>query len=589
VEVSGRLTKNGVGWDPLPELQFVLRDGIEDDSRYGRSVVSLGGGAFKISLPRAIYDPRLFFGRTQIVNEIVPGGLKVSGPTELDIDFKTVVVSGEVSWAGGAFPPGESNLGSVCLRETEDDSNNYCAEVSRGSPATFAIEVPRGRVHEISWSRGGSIASDAPLNELPYGQQTFEVRAFDQDTTVDLDVTAPSLVLTGSVASDGTPVSELTPRPMGFIEVSPVTINLAETGPSTFQVRLLSGTYSPLAYLIATNGAFQVLKPCADAGCVWSKDTDLKLDLVTRTAVVAGGIEFVDVEGRPVPASTIGAGGLVRLEPVPAGATAPPATPAPGALVEFADAAQQFRFERVPFGSYSVSFSRSSSGAGAFGIYRFDGVLLVDREEVSWRQAATVASTVIEVTVNRAPMPDDAELEGEPRGELTLFEYGRKDPRNVNGVRLQLGETGPARFEQLLLQGRYRATLSAQTALGRTHLRGLKESVLPFGRLDLPSFQVDGTAPTLSFDVAVREVSLSVRNTDLLAHADLKANTVVSLTSADGHAFWVHPEAPDAQVSLRVYAGCYKVAALPTEVPYYPDSDAHEQEVPIGTLCTCDQ
>jgi hypothetical protein len=594
-EVSGRLTKNGVAWEPLPELQFVLRDGIADDSRYGRSALANGDGRFTARLPFGTHDVRVFMGsRTDLVSGVVPQGLVVNGPAYWEIDFETVLVSGEVRLAGAAFPGAESNRGSVCLGEAAGDRNSFCATLSGGAVASYSLEVPRGRVYEMTWVRGDSLPSDAPLNDVPYGQQSFAVRAFDRDTVVDLDVSAPSLVLTGRVSSEGSELSELTPRPDGFVQLGPMTIELAEQGESTFQIRLLSGTYSAVVYLFDANGAFRALQPCPSQGCAFSSDTEWPLDVVTtRSAVVEGTVDFVDAAGQSLPPLAASEGEL-WLELVPDGALALPHGGS-GTYIVPADRARGFRHESVAFGTYRVSYRHGDFGSGPFGIFRFDGVLVVDREHVTWRQSATVVPAVIDVTVDQGPMPDDSLLEGEPRGVLFFSEESSTLPPGTDGVSLPLGETGPARFERSMLKGRYRTFVRSQTSYGRTHLRGLEQDVLPIGQLDLGVVELGAAsntaAPTeVSFDLKVRDVSLSVQHTDSLAFTPASPETMISLTSENGkHPFWVHPASVGGQVNLRVYAGCYSVAALPSDLPHYPDRDAHEQEVPVGRLCTCEK
>lgn len=594
-EVSGRLTKNGLAWEPLPELQFVLRDGIADDSRYGRSALAKGDGVFTASLPLGKHDVRLFMGgRTDLVTGIVPRGVEVDGPVHLDIDFETVLVSGEVRLKGAAFPTAESNRGSVCLGEAAGDRNSFCAPLSGGSVASYSLEVPRGRVYEMSWVRGDSLPSDAPLNDVPYGQQLFANRAFERDTVVDLDVDAPSLVLAGRVSSEGSELSELTPRPTGFVQVGPMAIDLVDHGESTFQLRLLSGSYAATVYLFDAMGAFRALQPCPSQGCVFSSDTEWPLDVVTpRTAVVEGTVDFVDVAGRSLPPLEASEGEL-WLERVPDGAAQLPHG-GTGTYIVPADRARGFRHENVAFGTYMVSYRHEDFGSGPFGVFRFDGVLVVDSEHVAWRQSATVVPVVIDLTVNDGPVPNDSLLEGEPRGELFFSEESSTFASGTDAVSLSLGETGPVRFERSMLKGRYRTFVEATTGYGRTHVRGLAQDVLPMGRLDLGLVELPAASNTaapaqLSFDLKVRDLSLSVQHTDLLAFTQTSKETMISLISENGkHPFWVHPASAGAHVTLRVYAGCYSVSALPSELPQYPARDAHEQEVPVGRLCTCEE
>jgi hypothetical protein len=593
-EVTGHLKKNGVSWDPLPELQFVLRDGVPDDNRLGLSALSLGGGVYKASLPPGTYDPRLFLSRpTKMVTGVVPDGLRVSGPTQLDIDFQTVIVRGEVSLLGGPFPAAATDRGSVCLLEVEGDQNTFCNSLPGDSAAKYSIEVPRGRSYRVTWTHSGSLENGAPLNELPYGEQLFSTRSFDVDTTLDLNVDTPSLVLNGSVLSEGIPLSEVTPRPTGFVQLGPVALDLTQQGESTFQIRLLAGTYHPIVYVFSESGAIRTLQPCPSAGCAFSKDTEWPLDVVPPPdAVVEGTIDFIDLAGDPVPESALGGGGEIRLEPLPEGETSPPLRIAPNTIVSYVDASHRFRQEHVPFGNYSVSFRGSGPAPGPIGIVRFDGLLVVDREHITWKGEAGTVPAIIDLTVNGRAMPDDSLLEGEPRGELVFSEEGRDDRQGYDGIRLPLGETGPARFERTLLKGRYRVGISARTAVGRTYLRGLNQDVLPIGRLELGTVEVGAVADALgpellSFDLPVRDVRVRVQQTELLSSKS-GTSTLISLRSEEStHPFWTQLSSPDAEASLRVYAGCYRVNALRSEAPYYPDADPHDSEVPVGTLCTC--
>lgn len=361
-------------------------------------------------------------------------------------------------------------------------------------------------------------------------------------------------------------------------------------------LKLVPAIEDPLVYVSGPNFSSRTLRPCPKVGCVLSKDTEWLLDLSeSQRGTVEGTIDFVTLAGEPLPQSASDGGGTLRLDLLPeAPGTVVLATPAfGGSYTTELDQRYHFRLEGLPFGTYAVSYQWLDPVAGPIGTFRFDGALVVDREQVSWRQSATVAPVVIDVTVNGEAMRDDGKLEGEPRGVLLFSDPSEGSVDGPNALRLELGETGPAHFEKQLLVGRYNASVYSYTGFGRTYLRNLEQDVLPVGQLDLGAIDVaalaSGPAPTrLAFDLKVHEVDFDVRGTELLTTSAMAPQVVVSLNSDSGQPFWVHAPNEDASLRLRVYSGCYSVAALTSGFPHYPIWVGPREEVGLGNLCTCD-
>lgn len=598
-EVTGRVTKNGAPWIPLPGLQFVPREQRGLTIGRGRAVIDHGDGTYTASLPRGAYDLRLFLPGPVLVADVQPQAVSVSGPTEVDIEFPMVRVSGEVLFAGAAFPAGANDRGKLCLRGIDGDTNQFCSTLAAGTGAAFSLEVRTGRSYEVVWSRSGALSTEAALEDVPYGEQRFGTRSFERDSTLSVDVDTPSVVVSGSVAWDGIPLENLSPRPTGYLQFGPLMVNLLEQGPATFQARLLAGTYAPLVHLTVSGAAGRTLKPCDEPGCALSEDTEWVLDVTPSqpTAVVEGTVDFVDAAGGLLAPPPGDGGGTLQLELWPAPRTAVQEPMAyQGKYTVNLDGAYHFRREGLPFGTYTVSYQRADPVSGPVGTFYFEDALLVDREQVSWRQAATVTPTTIDVTVNGERMRDDGKLEGEPRGELLLADGSREDiVSGPNALRLNLGETGPAHFEVLLLNGRYDASISANTNFGRSYARNLEQDVLPNGQLDLGPVDMNADANGassghLAFDLEVHELSFTLENTELVRNSTPMRSTMLAVLSSEvgAHPFWVPNPSAGAEVRLPVYSGCYAVSALPSDFPHYPVLEGAYEGVQVGELCTCD-
>jgi hypothetical protein len=251
-----------------------------------------------------------------------------------------------------------------------------------------------------------------------------------------------------------------------------------------------------------------------------------------------------------------------------------------------------FRATDLPYGTYAVRFDGLDLPSAPAGSFRFDGTVTVDRGVVTWSGAAPLVPVVIDVKVNGQPMVDDTLLSTtvvmEPRGALV---FSRDEDTRFT---LSLGETGPARFERLMLPGRYQAAVDSRTYYGRTFIRGYEQDVLPSGRLELGFVDVGahavaaGSGPVrLDFDLPVRVVRVRVAGAELVTTSG-ESHALVRLTSDAGHPFWaVYPAEAD-NVPVRVYGGCYAVHVLPSMAPYYPDSPRIDGVARVGDLCTCD-
>jgi hypothetical protein len=513
----------------------------------------------------------------------------VQRSTALVYDYQTVRVSGAVRFAGGPFPAENGTKGTLCL-DGPGTISSFCAELPQDG--TFALEVPRGDGYEMTWSRGGTVPSTAALSAIPYGTHVFGTRSFDQDTTLDLNVDAPAVVLSGRVSVDGGALPAAAQVWIGSLGVT-----MADARTSSFAVRMLPGTYMPMVYL-ETSSRIGYWSPCAGRGCALTADTEWLIDIPTTAvpaAVVEGTLDFVTPPGRSLTLQPGDAAGIVtlrRLSESPEADMGPHAgTTAYQASV---NGAFRFRLEGVSYGNYAVRFGGGWSASSPGGLFDFDGVLVVDREQVSWTGAVPLVPAIIDVKVNGRAMPDDSMLEGQPRGTLVMSLDGRE--QSDDRFLLGLAERGPARFERLMAPGSYRVAVESWTNLGRTHLQGHKQDVLPSGRHDLGSIEVAGPGAgtvepaSFAFDLQVRSARLQIQGADLVRATTASAHTMLRLFKAGGNDLtWAELPGDGGPVTLPVYSGCYTLDVFSTDLGGYPEWSQFQRTTRLGGYCTCDQ
>jgi hypothetical protein len=588
-DVTVRLTKNGSPWLPAPTLQLVGTDIAltPDENRPYWTGISDGQGNYSLSVPPGRYDVLMNGGGG--LRGVLAAAVDVQRPQALVYDYQTVRVSGAVRFAGGPFPAESGTKGTVCL-DGPGTVASFCAALPQDG--TFALEVPRGDGYEMSWSRGGTVPSTAALSAIPYGTHVFGTRSFDQDTTLDLNFDAPTVVLSGRVSVNG---GALPAAAQVFI--GPVIVTMADASTSSFAVRILPGSYMPMVY-VETSSVLGYWSPCAGLGCALTADAEWLIDIPTTarpSAVVEGTLDFVTPPGRSLALQAGDVAGIVTLMRLSAPAEADLGVHG-GATAHQAsvDSAFRFRLEGVGYGTYAVRFGGAWSAASPGGLFDFDGVLVVDRERVTWTGAVPLFPAIIDVKVNGRAMPDDSMLEGQPRGTLVMSLDGREqsDDRFV----LDLAERGPARFERLMAAGSYRVAVESWTNLGRTHLQGHKQDVLPVGRHDLGSIEIAGPGAgpvqpaSFVFDLQVRGARLQIQGADLVK-ATASGHTMLRLFKADAKDLtWAElPGDGGGAVTLPVYSGCYILDVFGTDLGGYPTWAQFQGTTRLGSYCTCDQ
>jgi hypothetical protein len=582
-EVSGLITKNG---QPLSEprtIAFAARDG--GSNRFWWNVTTDDAGAFSIALPEGVYDVQA--SREGLSGGVIRSGFDVRGPTTFRHDFDAVVVSGSVRLAGQPFPVEDTGPGALCIATTGTDAMNLCTVLP--AEATFSLEVPRRRAYEISWNRSGEVANTVMPGRIPYGRQSFGIREIAGDTVLDLNVDAPSYVVRGQILVDGG-----APPEGAQLWIGGLTLTLDGAGPPTFALRLMGGRYAPLVLLPSLGVELRYWPACHDQGCLVAGDTDWSIDVTASAqpvAVVDGTLDFVAPPGHalaPEPGTSVGTVVLELLSPAPSSVPSLGfhGSPSPSVTV---DDQLHFRVQNVAYGTYAVRFEGYPIPTTPGGSFTFAEPLVVDRAQVAWTQAAPLVPVVIDVTMNGRRLPDDTQLDDQPRGKL-VFSAGPGS--NATSYELDLAETGPAHFERLMLPGRYQVAVHAQTYLGRTHLTGYGQDVLPVGHIDLGEVEVAaGTQATqpLAFDLSVRDAELRI-DSSAAAVAAGQVHTMVLLGSEQGHPFWTKvPAAGDGPVKIRLYSGCYTVDVYGSDLPGYPERGRLVGQTRVGNLCTCDR
>jgi hypothetical protein len=590
-EVIVRLTKNGSPWLPAPTLQLAGVDVAltPDENRPYWTGISDGQGNYSLSVPPGRYDVLMNGGRG--LAGALATAVDVQRSTALVYDYQTVRVSGAVRFAGGPFPAENGTKGTLCL-DGPGTISSFCAELPQDG--TFALEVPRGDGYEMTWSRGGTVPSTAALSAIPYGTHVLGTRSFDQDTTLDLNVDAPTVVLSGRVSVDGAALPAA-----AQVLIGPVAVTMADASTSSFAVRMLPGSYMPMVF-VETSSFIGYWSPCAGLGCALTGDTEWLIDIPTTalpSAVVEGTLDFVTPPGRLLALQPGAAAGIVTL----ARLSAPPEVDlgVHGGATSYqapVDSSFRFRLERVAYGTYAVRFGGAwgaASAASPGGLFDVDGVLVVDRERVTWTGAVPLVPVIIDVKVNGRAMPDDSMLEGQPRGTLVLSLDGR--PQSDDRFVLDFAERGPARFERLMAPGSYRVAVESWTNLGRTHRQGHKQDVLPVGQHDLGSIEVAGPGAgtvepaSFAFDLQVRSARLQIQGADLV-RTTASGHTMLRLFNAEGNDLtWAEVPGDGGAITLPVYSGCYTLDVFGTDLGGYPAWSQFQRTTRLGGYCTCDQ
>ncbi|MEO8213661.1 MAG: hypothetical protein ABI560_10730 [Myxococcales bacterium] len=586
-EVTVHLTKNGKVWTPEPTLQL-RGTNARVESLYDQPIWSAAGdgqGTYSVTVPYGTYDV-LMNGGGGLAGSI-SRGVAVNGPTVVTSNYQTVTVSGLVLLRGGVFPFEEGGPGSICARSTTpDDSINVCSELNRAG--SFVLTLPRARLLELTWSRGGRMANTAPPGQVPFGSQVLLTSSFDGDEVLQLDINAPSLILSGRVSVDGgsrhLPV-ELT--------VGPVTLMIADDAASSFAVRLLAGTYSAL--LIAPGGIpghTGFWQACPAAGCSFTADAEMIVDVSSAppapppTGVVEGTLDFAPPPGSSLALTPGQSAGQVILRSV-LGTLGTPHYPFVAQIS--VDGNLRFRLQDVPYGTYAVRFE-GSTGSSAPGGFIELGMLVVDRAQVAWTETVPLVPVVLDLTVNGKVMSDDSLRDGEQRGDLVF-----SDPAGqMAGWRyvVDLGESGAARFERLMIPGRYSAIVRTWKYLGRTHREGYAQDVLPTGELNLGVVEIADHAPetgflTLPLDLAVRRARIQITDGARVTGGPPK-HTMVRLTDDAGSYSWGEVPTDGGPVELDLYRGCYDVEVFGSELAAYPSSLDFQGLTRLGIHCTCE-
>jgi hypothetical protein len=579
-EITVRLTKNGQAWSPAPTLQL-RGTSARVDGLYGPphwNTTGDGQGTYTVTVPHGTYD--LLMNDGAGLADAVAKDVTVNGPATVTADYRTARVSGLVLLQGQLFPleGGET----VCAAGAASGTGiNICTGLDRAG--YFSLELPQGRELEVTWSRSGRMASTAAPGQVPFGSQVLVTRSFDRDEVLELDMNAPTLILRGRVSVDGgvrhLPV-ELT--------VGPVTLTIADDAASAFAVRLLAGTYSASLFASSgTPGHSGYWEACPVRGCTFAADAEMIVDVSSAAApvgAVEGTLDFALPPGRSLALAPGQSAGQVLLSPVRDQVTLGFA-----AHVLPVDSDRRFRAPDVAYGTYAVRFEGSPLASAPGGFAEL-GTLVVDRAQVTWTKTVPLVPVVVDLTVNGKAMADDPLREGQQRGDLV---FSPAEDESAGGrYTVDLGESGAARFERLMLPGRYRATIGTWTYLGRTHRQGYAQDVLPTGQRNLGVVEISDDpgragALRLPFDVAVQRARIQITDGARVTAGAPAKHTMVRLIDDAGNYAWAEVPADGGPVELDLYDGCYGVEVFGSDLAGYPEHAAFQGITKLGAHCTC--
>jgi hypothetical protein len=172
-------------------------------------------------------------------------GIEITSSGNLDLDAKSVLVSGAVSLNGGAFPDLGDYRGALYF-DNLDTGDRLDLDLGVSGPASYAARIPPGQ-YDIGYEGNGS-GCDTPGWPLPCNDGTLLKNiAISGDGALDVDV--PAVHVQGGVAINGQAMPAAS-GDRGQLEFdldgggSAYTASFGPSGPASYQIALLAGSYT---------------------------------------------------------------------------------------------------------------------------------------------------------------------------------------------------------------------------------------------------------------------------------------------------------------------------------------------------------
>ncbi|WP_394841469.1 hypothetical protein LZC95_30895 [Pendulispora brunnea] len=450
VKVTGTVTLNG---KPIPAGATGLVRFVE---RTAGLTYSFGlKSSFQAVLAPGEYDVR-FEPQTECTGStpsavpciagLVKRGVSLVHDGNVDIDIPAVEVSGQVTLNGKPLP--DAGLERGRLKWAMKDGGEFAISLGDRGAKSYDVTLLPG-VYGVDLTanpRACDTSTDIPCAGGPLRSDI----AIQQNGNLDIDV--PAVRVTGKVTLNDQPLPDVSTGRGQLVwrrtNGGAGEISLGTSGSKTFDVALLTGTYS-IAYAPAlespcSSGQVTTMLPCAGARLREGLD-------ITAAGNVDVNIPSVRVTG------------AIRLR----GAALPDASDSRGAIAWSRDdgtaspvflgsaGPKAFSLPLVP-GTYAVGYVPNAS-ACANDTWAFPCVAGTLKSSITIAQEGNFDVDIPAVrvtgaiTLNGQPLPNQSSL----RGEVLLA----LDKAKAGAAVIALGSTGPKSFARTILPGSYSVEL----------------------------------------------------------------------------------------------------------------------------------
>lgn len=244
---------------------------------------------------------------------VVLPAVAIASTGVLDVDVPAVQVAGKVTVNGKAVPDGDVDRGALRLRPADGGAGELLtAPFAAAGPVAYALTVVAGS-YDIDFVANPALCDDETPPLPCVGGPLRSAVALTSDGVLDVDV--PRIAVSGAITLDGAPLPDQ-PGPRGSLRLARgdadgATLELGDTGPRTYALGLLAGTYT--IHYAANSGLCDGLEapkmPCTGGPLKTLELThDGVLDLDLRAVQVAGNITLA---GGPLPDQPMDRGAVV--------------------------------------------------------------------------------------------------------------------------------------------------------------------------------------------------------------------------------------------------------------------------------------
>jgi hypothetical protein len=277
VVVSGQITLNG---QPLPDAP-AARGGVSFTSATATAPApplgSTGAGAYRLRLVAGTYDIS-FNGNPALCAAGAPAtampcsrgtiarAVALTADRTLDLDLRSVRVSGNVTVRGAAMPAAGASRGTLTFLGQDGLVGVTTASLGASGPASYVVSLWPG-MYRVTFDANQNLCGQGlPAPAVPcVGGLVPTTATLIGDGTLDVDV--PAVTLTGKVTMNG---AALPPEPGGRGALSfhqaphnglgegstQASVSLGTTGDGSYGVTLVPGPY-----IVAHGGTSSLCQP----------------------------------------------------------------------------------------------------------------------------------------------------------------------------------------------------------------------------------------------------------------------------------------------------------------------------------------